>query len=163
MAVIGASAAVAVAGCAGTRITDGVFRSPKGYRVALPPGDWEVARRSRADLEVRHRTEPVGMLVNASCDQPPSKATLEVLARHLLSGLRRRAVVSAEEVSLNGRVARHSILEGRLGEDGEPVRVELYVMRDARCVYDLLYVAPPAAFDEWRPGFERFVETFVTE
>jgi hypothetical protein len=157
------AATVVLAGCAGARIVDGVYHSPKGYRVAVPSLEWTLTTRGRADVELRHRTEPVGMLVHATCSDGPSQATLDVLARHLLVGLRDRSVVSAEEISLNGKVARHAVVDGRLGDDGELVRVELYVVRGMRCVYDLLYAASPASFDDWRPGFQRFVETFHTE
>jgi hypothetical protein len=155
-------AVAAVGGCAGPRIRDGVFHSDKGYTVAVPGAAWQLVRDSRADLEFRHGTEPAGMLVKASCGDVPQRPSLEALARHLLAGMRERALVSAEKISVNGKLAYHAVLDGRVeGEDR--VRVELYVMRDERCLYDFLYVAPPASFDEWRPAFERLVETFRTE
>ena len=66
-----------------------------------------------------------------------------------------------EDVTVAGRPARHAVIEGRHQEAREPMRVELYVMRDGRCVYDFLYAAPPAAHDAGRPDFERFVTTFT--
>jgi hypothetical protein len=36
-------------------------------------------------------------------------------------------------------------------------------MRDDRCLYDFLYVAPPETFDARRPDFERVVRGFTTE
>jgi hypothetical protein len=164
MMVLSTMAVVAsVAGCAGPRIVDGVFRSPKGYQVSVPAGAWVVARESRADLELVHRTEPIGMAINATCEPGRARASLGVLERHLLSGLRDRAVVSSEDTSLNGHVARHTVVDGQLGEHGAPVRVEAYVVRDGRCVYDLLYAAPAASFDDGRAGFQRLVDTFRTE
>ena len=102
------------------------------------------------------------MVVNAACGADRARAPLDVLARHLLSGLRDRSVVIREDVSVNGNVARHAVVEGRLGEDGEPTTVELYVMRDDRCVYDFLYAAPPATFEAGRAEFERLVRTLST-
>jgi hypothetical protein len=153
----------ALAGCAGARIVDGVFHSPKGYRVTVPSGDWTVTMRGRADLDIRHATEPVGMVVNASCEGYPRRADLDVLARHLLVGLRDRSDISVEEMSVNGKIARHAVIEGRLGTGGRPVRIETYVVRGEACVYDLLYAAPPASFAEWRAVFHHVVETFRTE
>ena len=147
-------------GCAGTRIADGVFNSPKGYRVTLPGSDWSVTDPGRADLALTHKDTRAAMLVNASCGRDRSSATLAVLARHLLTGVRDRSVVVREEVPVNGTVARHSIVEARVADTGEPVKIELYVMRDERCLYDFLYVAPPEAFAARRPDFERFVQTF---
>lgn len=162
VAVIVSLAMFEAAGCAGSRIDNGVFRSSKGYRVALPGGDWIVANGHRADLELKHRDGRAGMLVNASCGRERSSAPLAVLARHLLTGLRDRSVLTREDVSVNGTVARHSIVEARVAETGEPMRIELYVMRDDRCLYDFVYAAPPDTFEAQRPEFERLVRTFGT-
>jgi hypothetical protein len=152
-----------VAGCAGTRVEEGVFHSEKGYRVAMPGGDWTVVSDGAADLTLRHRDGRSGIVVNAGCGVARTRGSLAVLARHLLSGLRERSVVVREDVSVNGRTARHAIVEGRAGDAGETVRLELYVMRDDRCLYDFLYVAPPDTFDARRPDFERVVRGFRTE
>ena len=159
--LVGALAAVAVSGCAGTRIENGVFHSEKGYRVSVPDG-WTVTPDGQADLTLKHRDGRHAMLVNASCGAARQRGPLPVLARHLLSGLRERSVVTREEVSVNGEVARHAVIDGRVGDTGEPVRLELYVMRDERCLYDFLYVAPPEAFEAERPAFERLVHEFRT-
>jgi hypothetical protein len=103
------------------------------------------------------------MLVNASCQARSPRSTPGVLARHLLSDLRDRSVVSREDVAVDGKVGRHAIVEGRAGAEGERVKLEVYVMRDARCVYDFLYVAPPASFERWESDFQRFVATFASE
>jgi hypothetical protein len=161
-AIVLALATLAATACAGARIADGVFHSSKGYRVALPGNGWTVAN-DRADLELTHRDGSAGMLVNASCGRDRSSAPLAVLARHLLTGLRDRSVVMREDVTMNGSVARHSIVEARDRETGAPVKVELYVMRDERCLYDFLYVAPTDSFDAWQRDFERFVRTFSTD
>lgn len=158
--VVGALAAVVLAGCAGTRIENGVFHSEKGYRVAVPGGDWAVSSDGGADLMLKHRDGRSGMLVHASCGGERARGPLAVLARHLLPGLRERSVVTREEASVNGKTARHTVIEGRAGEAGEPMKLELYVMRDDRCLYDFLYVAPPDSFDAGRPAFEQLVRGF---
>jgi hypothetical protein len=38
----------------------------------------------------------------------------------------------------------------------ERLRVELFVVKGERCVYDLMYAAPPVAFEQWRADFHRF-------
>jgi hypothetical protein len=153
--------ALVLDGCAGRRLVDGVFHAPSGYRVALPGPAWEVAPDSRADLELRHRTAPAGMLANAVCDPAVARRADDVLARHLLLGLRDREVREANEAPVNGRVASHRLLEGRMRQTGERVRIESYTLKDDRCVYDLLYVAAPGAFDAWRSDFQRFVDSFA--
>lgn len=161
--VLGVVAAGLVAGCAGRRIEGGVYHSPKGYRVALPGTEWTVAEESEADLELRHRAAPAAMLANASCDGRASTRSLDVLSRHLLLGLGSRTTVERGEVSVNGRRAAHTVVDGRLAAKDGPVRVEAYVLKDERCVYDFAYAAPLPSFDTWRAAFRRFVESFGTE
>lgn len=160
---VGVGAMVALAGCAGSRIESGVYHSSKGYRIVPPGAAWTLVTESGADLELRHRTERAAMLANADCEPAPARRPLDVLTRQLLLGLRDRVVVEDGEVSLGGRRAAHAVLEGRMGRDAEPMRIEAFVTKDARCVYDFLYVAPPAAFDALRPDFEGFVGTFGRE
>jgi hypothetical protein len=118
---------------------------------------------SRADLELRHREAAAGMLVNALCDPAAVRRPPEILARHLAMGLRERVEIERGEVPVNGRVASHRLLEGRMGRSDARVRVESYTVKGERCVYDLLYVAPPDVFDGTRPDFQRFVESFASE
>ena len=160
---LGLAAAGLVAGCAGRRIEGGVYHSPKGYRVALPGAEWTVVEESKSDLELRHRTASAAMLANAQCGGRAPARTLDVLSRHLLIGFQSRTAVERGEVSVRGRRAAHTVLDGRLSAKDQPVRVETYVMKDERCVYDFAYAAPPRSFETWRAAFQRFVESFATE
>jgi hypothetical protein len=159
-----AAAALVLGACAGARVEHGVFHAPTGYRVTLPPdGAWRIVDDSRADLELRHRTVSAGMLVNGACEPGLARRTPAVLERHLLMGLRERRELERDEAPVNGRMASHRLLEGRMRDSDERVRVESYVLRGERCVYDLLFVAEPAAFDAGRADFRRFVESFSGE
>ena len=158
------AAALALGACAGKRIEQGVFHGASGYRVALPPdGDWRIVNDSRADLELRHRTGAAGMLVNADCDPATARRAPDVLARHLLMGLRDRVELEHGDVPVNGRLASHRLVEGRMRQSEDRVRVESYTLTDDRCVYDLLFVAEPQVFDTERSDFRRFVESFSGE
>ena len=156
-------AIVALTGCAGRRIENGVYHSAKGYRVTVPGPDWMVTEESRADLELRHQDGAAAMLANAQCDDGPKPRSGDLLLGHLLIGIRGRATIEQEEVSVNGRQAVRRVLDGRLDGDEGPTRIEVYVLKDGRCVYDFVYAAPPASFDAWRPEFRRFVESFAME
>jgi hypothetical protein len=152
-----------LAGCAtAARIEEGVFHSPKGYRVTLPGGAWTMMEDGRADLQLRHRDGRAGIAVNAGCGADRARGPLDVLARHLLSGFRDRSVIVREDLSVNGKVARHTVVEGRLGDGGERTTVEVYVLRDDRCLYDFLYAAPRETFEAGRADFERLVHTLAT-
>ncbi|MBI4594679.1 MAG: hypothetical protein HY728_10745 [Candidatus Rokubacteria bacterium] len=150
-------------GCSVRRIEHGVYHSPKGYRVAIPGPEWEVIEASRADLELRHRTGAAGMLVHATCDAAARRRSPSALGRQLLAGLRERRILEQGEAAVNGQPATHTVLEALSGMDGEPVRIEVYTLRGERCVYDLIYAAPPASFSTGTGDFGRFVGAFATE
>ena len=157
------TAVVMAVGCAGKRIESGVFYSPKGYRVGLPGAEWTVVDASRADLELRHHAAPAAMLAHATCGGQAPAPRLEALSRHLLIGFQSRAIVEWGDVSVNGRRTAHAVLDGRLAAGEALTRVETYVMKDERCVYDFALVAPPESFETWRTAFRELVDTFATE
>lgn len=157
-------AVIALSGCgAGRRIDNGVYHSAKGYRVTVPSADWIVAEKSRADLELRRRDGEAAMLANAQCDERAQTRSAELLMGQLLIGIRDRVTIEQEEVSVNGQRAVRRMLDGWLDGASGPTRIEAYVMKDSRCVYDFVYVASPASFDAGRDAFRRFVESFAME
>jgi hypothetical protein len=152
-----------LSGCAGRRITDGVFRATKGYRVTVPGPDWAVVDSSRADLELRHRDGSAGMVVNAVCDHRAPPRPAGALAQQLLAGLRDREVIERGEVMVNGRRGARMVVEALAAGVGSRVRIEIVTLADARCVYDLIYAAPDAAFAGRHADFDRFVDSFAGE
>jgi len=145
--------------CAGGRIDRGVFYSDKGYRVNVPTGGWEVVTAGPADLVLRQPEWGAGMFLHATCEGAAPRRSLPVLARHLTFGLRDKELLEQSEVTVTGRPALRSLLQGRL--DGTPVRMEAYVLKDDACVYDLVYVAPPAEFSRGTPDFRTVLSSFV--
>jgi len=158
-AAVVAAAALALGACAGKRIEHGIYHARSGYHVALPGEGWDVVEHSRADLELRQRGAPAGMLVNALCDARVARHGWDVLTRQLLLGLRERVIVETDDVPVNSRVALHRLLEGRMRDSDERVRIESYTLKNDRC----LYVAAPEAFEGGQPAFHRFVESFREE
>jgi hypothetical protein len=153
---------VASAGCATAgRIENGVFHSPKGYRVTLPSVGWKVDPGPRADLALQSEATPGGMLVDATCGGRELSRPLDVLTRHLTFGLTKRDVVENGTTKVAGRDAAHSVVRGVA--DGRDVTVEALVLRVEPCVHDFLYVAPTGAFASGRPVFRALVESFALE
>ena len=103
------------------------------------------------------------MLVNGLCDVPAVERRPDVLVRQLVLGLRDRVVVESGEVPVNGRVATHTVMEGRMQKSDDRMRIESYVVKGDRCVWDLIYAAEPGAFDATRGDFQRLVDSFVTD
>jgi hypothetical protein len=158
------TAAVAIlAGCAGRRVHDGVYRSPHGFRVSVPGPMWKLVDGSRAELELRRADGATGMLAHATCRPETVRRDFSLLERHLLLGLRDRATLEDDETDVGGRRAVHLVIEGRARDGDERMRIESYMLKDAHCVYDLLYVAPADEFDGGRADFRRFVQSFAME
>ena len=103
------------------------------------------------------------MLAAATCGSATSRRRLADLERQLLLGLRERETLEESETSLAGRRGVHVVVEGRMRDSAERVRIESYAVTDGRCVYDLLYVSPPASFESSRGDFARFVGSFAAE
>ena len=150
-------------GCAGRQSATGGYQSTKGYRVTLPGEAWRAVADSRADLELRHQHAQAAILVNAACQAPLAHRSVSVLTREILAGFSGREVHEREVVSLAGREAEHVVVEGHDGPSRQRVRVELYVARDERCVYDLLYAATPEDFAVGRADFRTLVGTFTVD
>ena len=151
--------AVLLTGCSASRIENGVFYSPKGYRVNLPRQGWAVKPGGAAELELQRQDPAGGMLADATCDDKTAGRPLTVLTRHLTFGLEDRVLEDGGPLTLAGRPAQRAVVRGSL--DGAPVGVEAVVIKGERCVYDFLYVAPAAAFETGRVDFQVFVESFA--
>jgi hypothetical protein len=160
-----AAAAIVVSACAGPRaeLAHGTFRAPERFRVAVPTAEWTVARATDSELELRHAASGAGILANADCGAATARQDLPALARRLFFGLQARESLANGAVTLAGLPAVHTVVEARVSGEEERMRVEAYVTKDERCVYDLVYVAPIAAFAERRRDFQRLVDSFVTE
>ena len=153
-------AVLLLSGCVVKRIENGVYHSSKGYRVAIPNGQWAPVDESPADLELRHRAAPAGMAVNAVCDGGVPRRDAGVLARQLLIGLRDRRVIERATAEVAGRPASRVTVEGRLEDTTTRMRIESVLLRDGRCLYDFLYAAPPETFAAAHGDFARFVDSF---
>ena len=161
--LVGLAVVPLVYGCAVKRIENGVYHSSKGFRVAIPKAEWSLVDEGPADLTLRHRLSAAGMAVHAVCEGGAPRRGPGVLARQLQIGLRERRVIEHTTVEVGGRPASRVVVEGRLEDSPASVRIESLSMTNERCLYDFLYVAPPATFEAARGDFARFVDSFGTE
>ncbi|MFQ5829177.1 MAG: hypothetical protein ACE5JD_08485 [Candidatus Methylomirabilia bacterium] len=127
--------------------------------MSLPSPLWRVSSDGRADLELRHTRVQAGILAHATCQGKALLRSLPVLAKHLSFGLRDRQELERTEVSVARRPGIRVLLRGRL--DGIPVKAEAYVIKGERCVYDMVYVAPPEEFSAGESDFQAFVRSFT--
>jgi hypothetical protein len=158
-----AAAGLLLGGCAPARVEHGVFRAPATFRISVPGPAWAVAKANGSELELRHRGTRAGLLANAECGAEPARRELTLLARRLFVGLRGRETLANGAATVGGLPATHAVMEAQVTGADERMRVEAFVMKDDRCVYDLVYVAPASDFEAHRPDFQRFVESFARE
>ena len=157
------AALACIFGCALKGIENGVYHSSKGYRVTIPNNEWTLVDEGPADLTLRHQGPAAGMAVNAVCEGAAPRRADGVLARQLQIGLRDRRVIERATAEVAGRAASRMLVEGHLEQSAARVRIESLSMKDGRCLYDFLYVAPPATFEATRADFARFVDSFRME
>ena len=147
-----------LAGCDG-RLADGVYQAAHDrYRLHAPPAPWVPTSLHSDELVFRHPDLHAAIALLAQC-KGPEPGELPWVARHLFFGLRDRQVESRETVSLGGEPAVRTRLRARL--DGAPVAVEAVTVRATDCLYDFVYVAPPAAAAAGRPDFEAFLHSWT--
>jgi hypothetical protein len=142
--------------CAGSSFRDGVYQDAHvRYRVGGLP-DWQ--RIDVEDNDLAFHSRRLGAIsVNSTCseyeDVPPS-----ALVNHLLFEMTERRFLLEETVTLDGRGARHVIVQAEL--DGVPVEVELFVLKKNGCVFDLSHIRSPVAGPAARAVFLSLVGRF---
>jgi hypothetical protein len=149
-------------GCAASGSFDGsVFRDKDvAYQVSPVPAGWHRVEVQGANLAFRDEAHEASILVNSRCASDDRDAPLTSLTEHLIIGTTDRAIASEETIPFDGREARHSVLRAKL--DGVPMTYDIFVLKKDGCVFDLVFVAPPARADAGMPGFDRFVRGFHT-
>ena len=123
-------------------------RAAVAVRVGPVPPGWRRVRVDGADLAYRDEAREGSALFDVRCGQRDDDAPLSVLTEHLIMGTTERDFVAQETVPFDGREALHTLMRAKL--DGVPMQYDIYVMKKDGCVYDLVYVAPPARFTAGR-------------
>jgi len=147
----------AAASCAGVSYRDGVVHSQyTTYRVGRLGADWQQVSVDDNDLAFFSRGKgTIG--AHSTCsdyDDVPQTA----LMNHLLFGTQKRVFRVEEEVTLDGRGARHVVVDAEL--DGVPITLEVVLVVKNGCVYDLSLVSSRERHARARDEFMRFVGAF---
>ena len=137
--------ALAAAACGHGESFDGgiLHKGDLSVRVGPCPSQWTRVRIEGADLAYRDEAREGSTMFDVRCGRS-SDAPLTVLTEHLIMGTTERDFVTQETLPFDGREALHTLMRAKL--DGVPMQYDIYVMKKDGCVYDLVYVAPPARF-----------------
>ena len=130
------------------------------FRTGPVPGGWERITLEGAMLAFRDRASGGTVNLYSRCGKDGDDVPLTALTNHLLIGFTAREQKEQKVVPLDGREAMRTIIYAKL--DGVPVALAIYVLKKDGCVYDLVWVAPPAAFDGGLTSFDTFVSGFAT-
>ena len=121
---------------------------------------WRPVHVEGGTLAFRDEPHLASILLDARCYQKDDDVPLLALTDHLVMGTTDRQIATQDTIPFDGRDAMHSRLRAKL--DGVAMDYDIFVLKKDGCVYDFVYVAPPAkaADDEGTAAFERFTGTF---
>jgi hypothetical protein len=153
--------AVGLAACASGRFDGTSYRGDGfGFRIPQPPPSWEPIDVSHAALAFRDPTSRATILLNGRCGQDAPDVPLSALTNHLFLEFTDREVKLQEVVPFDGREAMHTSVVAKL--DGVPMAYDVWVLKKDGCVYDLIYLAPPADAERGLEAFRKLVHGFAT-
>jgi hypothetical protein len=127
------------------------------YRVARLSDTWQRVRADGNGVAFHH---PGGgtIALDVTCSDADD-VPLDVLTRHLLIGIDPRQERSRTTLTVDGRGALRTRIDGQL--DGVPVSLDLVVLKKDGCTYDLVLIAPPSLLAQRQPEFARFIGSFT--
>jgi hypothetical protein len=158
LALPSAALLLAAIACGGPTFQGGVYADDRvRYRLGpLDPG-WQRVEVGSNDLAF-HRPNMGTISVNSTCTDYED-VPVAALVNHLLFDTSKRRFLTEEDVTLDGRGARHVIVQVEL--DGVPLEIELFVVKRDGCVFDLSHVRSRTAPKAAQADFLRVVQRFA--
>ena len=153
--------AVLLAGCAKSRAPDSHTPKAARYSLGTPGAGWEAQAPGSADHAWYHPDLSATIYAASACGARFEDGRLEDLSKHLTFGIANGAPIREEHTQLDDRAALIRVWPGAL--DGVAVQVGTAVTKKNACLYDILYVAPPAHFDRGWTDFVQVVEGFSVD
>ncbi len=149
-------------GCVSSgRFEGGTYRAGDlELRTPEVPSSWRRIVLADAILAFRDDRHAASVLLNGRCGRRDDDTPLGVLTTHLLFGTTEREVLRQELMAFDGREALRTVVRAKL--DGVPLQYELLVLKKNNCVYDFVFVASPARFEEGAAVFRQFVGAIRT-
>jgi hypothetical protein len=145
-------------GCGGATFKDGIYENDHArYRIGALGSGWQRMDVGSNDLAF-YRDDMGTISVNSTCTEYED-VPVSALVNHLLFDTTERRFLVEEDVTLDGRGARHVIVHAEL--DGVPIEIELFVMKKDGCVFDLNHVRSRATPAAARAEFLQLVQRFA--
>jgi len=128
------------------------------FSVGRPGEGWRTMDPLGADEAWYHPQLSGTIYADANCGARYEDGELGALLTHLTFGVARGEALREEPMRLDGRDALVRTYRGSL--DGVSVQVGAMVTKKNDCLYDVLYIAPPARFEEGWRSFVSVIEGF---
>jgi hypothetical protein len=121
--------------------------------------DPEVTTTEVPDVAFQSTRTAAVISINSSCrpttDAQADPGDLRALASQLTYGITDTSRRTERNLTLQSIPALETDLQGRM--NGNDISLKAIVLKKSTCVYDLLYMAPPAHFADNEPDFDHFV------
>lgn len=147
-------AILALTACAGRHAS----RLEGRYDLGNPGAGWEGVRPGSADKAWRHADSGATIYADSNCAERFDDDPLDSLLDRLVLGVAQGDPVGEQASTLDDRDALMRAWNGEI--DGVPVSVAALVIKKDFCVYDVVYIAPPTAFEQGRAAFETVAAGF---
>lgn len=129
----------------------------KKYTLSITGNGWEPMKAGKEDMALWHK-QSHAMMAFITSDVKSKKYTLEILNTQFFIGLKGKKILLKEQVTIDNQKAIHSILVADV--DNQPLKIDSYVIQAKGHIYDLVYWAPSALFDNVRSDFVDAVKSF---
>ncbi len=148
-------------GCGAARFDGQIFEGDGfAFRIPEPPRRWQRLAGSDDALAFRDDAHGATIMLHGRCGLDGDDVPLSALFNHLFLQFTERQIQQQQTVPFDEREALHTVLTAKL--DGVPMAFDSWVLKKDGCVYDLLYLAPPEAFERGLPRFRELVGGFAT-
>ena len=136
-------------------------KSEGRYNVAVPDSDWVRVRPGGADKAWFSKQLGATIYFDSNCMSRYDDGDLHDLVTHLTFGLAQGDPIRDETLTLDNRSALLRVYDGAV--DGVAVRVGAMVTKKDLCLYDGLYIASPAVFEQGWGTFVHMLSGFETK
>lgn len=128
------------------------------YDVGDPGEGWKRVSPGGADNAWYNASLGASIYTDSTCGPRYVDAEPADLATELEAGLRERATLKDEVVTIEGRAGVQRVHRGLV--DGVPVQVATTVVNKDYCTYDFAMIGNPDAFDAGWPAYQDLLSGF---
>ncbi|MCP4868780.1 MAG: hypothetical protein GY898_08680 [Proteobacteria bacterium] len=131
------------------------------YRGADMADGWAPASAPPGDFAYYNERLGATVYADTSCGKRFDDAPLTVLSNHLTMGFQDVRIEEETTLTLGGRDGLERISSAAL--DGVPIGLASTVIKKGPCVFDLVLIAPPTAFEQSLRDYRDFRDGFDAE